>query len=286
LIPDFSVKPADDVDLNLQISCEQSFTTNSLKPNKKMFQLPNLKDKPNNSQPLNDLSMETNRQKNTQPNSENEFQSEKEDTNDIWMQQDDRWKSTKNENDQDPVDFDMHQNSQTETDYSNDEDTIKSSNKQAVQINSPKINKPTYEKDKTTYPDSISMSFLSETDEEILPIPTIEEKRKPIAPSTTPPKRKRGRPRKDDSHKEQFPPSKSKVKEKKDQITLQRKVNDEKERWIITQDLMENENTNPIKLEKFKKENDLWNRDKLVMWKQGIQDNNADLDVPRTIFPV
>jgi CRISPR/Cas system CSM-associated protein Csm2 small subunit len=49
---------------------------------------------------------------------------------------------------------------------------------------------------------------------------------------------------------------------------------------------MENENSNPIKLEKFKRENDLWNRDKLVMWKQEIQDNNVDLDVPRAIFPV
>jgi hypothetical protein len=48
---------------------------------------------------------------------------------------------------------------------------------------------------------------------------------------------------------------------------------------------MENENSNPIKLEKFKGENDLWNRDKLVMWKQEIQDNNADLDVSRAIFP-
>jgi hypothetical protein len=45
LIPDFSVKPADDVDLNLQISSEQSFTTNSANPKKKMFQLPILKKK-------------------------------------------------------------------------------------------------------------------------------------------------------------------------------------------------------------------------------------------------
>jgi hypothetical protein len=49
---------------------------------------------------------------------------------------------------------------------------------------------------------------------------------------------------------------------------------------------MENDELNPIKLDKVKKENDLWNRDKLIMWKQEIQDNNADLDVPRAIFPV
>jgi hypothetical protein len=49
---------------------------------------------------------------------------------------------------------------------------------------------------------------------------------------------------------------------------------------------MENENINPIKLEKFKRENDQWNRDKLIMWKQEIHDNNEDLDVPRAIFPV
>jgi hypothetical protein len=59
LIPDFSVKPADDVDLSLQISSEQSFTTNSTNPSKKMFQLPILKSRSTNSQPPNDLSMET-----------------------------------------------------------------------------------------------------------------------------------------------------------------------------------------------------------------------------------
>jgi hypothetical protein len=58
------------------------------------------------------------------------------------------------------------------------------------------------------------------------------------------------------------------------------------ERKQITKDLLEDESLNPIKLEKFKKENDLWNRDKLLMWKQEIQDNNADLEVPRAIFPV
>jgi hypothetical protein len=49
---------------------------------------------------------------------------------------------------------------------------------------------------------------------------------------------------------------------------------------------MEDESSNPIKLDKFKKENDLWNRDMLLMWKQEIQDNNEDLDGPRAIFPV
>jgi CRISPR/Cas system CSM-associated protein Csm2 small subunit len=49
---------------------------------------------------------------------------------------------------------------------------------------------------------------------------------------------------------------------------------------------MESEEMNPIKLKKYKQEDDLWNRDKLIMWKQEIQDNYADLDVTRAIFPV
>jgi hypothetical protein len=67
------------VDLNLQISSEQSFTTNSLNPNKKMFQLPNLKNKSNNSQPPKDLTMEIDQQIHTQPNSDNEFLSDDDD---------------------------------------------------------------------------------------------------------------------------------------------------------------------------------------------------------------
>jgi hypothetical protein len=66
------------------------------------------------------------------------------------------------------------------------------------------------------------MNFLSDIDEEeILSTQVVVEKNKSIARPTTPPKRKRGRPRLDQSHKEQFPPSRSKAKEKEDQITLQ-----------------------------------------------------------------
>jgi hypothetical protein len=132
IIPDFTVEPAEDVDLNLQISSEQSFTTNSQNPNKKMFQLPNLKNRSNNSQPPKDLSMEINQQKHFQPNSENEFQSDKDDKENTWMQQDERWKPTNDAEDSNPIDFYIDQKSQTETDYSDDETTINSSNNPLV----------------------------------------------------------------------------------------------------------------------------------------------------------
>jgi hypothetical protein len=89
LIPDFSVKPADDVDLNLHISSELSFTTNSANPNKKMFQLPILKNRTTNSQPAKDLSMETLHNSNEQPKSENEFLPNNEEE-DVWNQKDKR----------------------------------------------------------------------------------------------------------------------------------------------------------------------------------------------------
>jgi hypothetical protein len=80
------------------------------------------------------------------------------------------------------------------------------------------------------------MNFLSDMDdEEILPTPVKAEKiKKSTAHPHTLPQRKRGRPRKDETHREQLPQSKLKIKENKDQISLQRKVNDEKERWQVT----------------------------------------------------
>jgi hypothetical protein len=62
----------------------------------------------------------------------------------------------------------MHFETQTESDYSDNEKTIKSTNIQTIQINSPKINKPIYEKDKITYPIAINTNFLRDTEEEVI----------------------------------------------------------------------------------------------------------------------
>jgi hypothetical protein len=57
---------------------------------------------------------------------------------------------------------------------------------------------------------------------------------------------------------------------------LQRIINEELEKRQIAKDFMDYDDVYPIKLDKFKRENDLWNRDKLLMWKQEKNDNNAD----------
>jgi hypothetical protein len=54
----------------------------------------------------------------------------------------------------------------------------------------------------------------------------------------------------------------------------------------MAKDLLEENEVDPINLDKYKMENDLWNPDKLIIWKQEIMNNNDNLDVPGAIFPV
>jgi hypothetical protein len=98
---------------------------------------------------------------------------------------------------------------------------------------------------------------LSDTENEVIPIASLIKKPIPINSTKSSLKRGRGRPKKEDRYNEQLPYSKSKIKVNKDHVTIQRRINEEKESLQIAKDLIEKEERNPIKLDKYKKENDL-----------------------------
>jgi hypothetical protein len=133
-----------------------------------MFQLTNIKDKFDYSQPPKDLSMELNHQSESHPNSENEFLPENEEHENNWSQPNEDEQPFDVVESQDPINFYLHNEIPTGNDYSDDDEPIKSMNIHLTQTNSPKIYKPIHEKDLTTYPMSADIHFLSDTDEEVI----------------------------------------------------------------------------------------------------------------------
>jgi hypothetical protein len=81
-------------------------------------------------------------------------------------------------------------------------------------------------------------------------IPTVE----PIVqPPCNVPKRGRRRPGKPEAeHGEKIPGSKSKLKINKDRVILERRIDEEKERIKMARELLEENEANPIKLDKYK----------------------------------